>query len=305
MRNIIDNFREYEEKLNKSKKTIDIYIKEAELFIKNYNINSIEDLKVLEDTDFLTNIWLNDMIKQYSVATVNKKKASLSVFSAFLILQGIIKENKIKQIENLKNDAIKTDIYSDDDIEKMINYLNNKIKENNFSRKVDLKVYKMQKCIIDLLITTGLRISEVVKMRIKDFNLDKSNIFMVRGKCYNDKVSRKNAFTEQVAEELREYLKIREEIKITEGDEEYLFISPLNHKHISEDSVRKFVKRMHKEIGIEGTLHEFRRTKGSNLVAKGIEIEKVAKFLGHQNSSTTERFYVKNVESVVESLVNL
>ncbi|MGN1370688.1 MAG: tyrosine-type recombinase/integrase, partial [Candidatus Coprovivens sp.] len=60
-----------------------------------------------------------------------------------------------------------------------------------------------------------------------------------------------------------------------------------------------------KEIGIKGTLHEFRRTKGSNLVAKGIEIEKVAKFLGHQNSSTTERYYVKNVESVVESLVNL
>ena len=184
-------------------------------------------------------------------------------------------------------------------------YLDDKIEENNFGRKVDLKVYKMQRCIINILITTGLRISEVVKMKMDDFDLDNSNIFMVRGKGYKEKVSRKNAFTEEVANQLREYLEIRAEINIAECDKDYLFISPLNHKHITDNTVRRFVKRMFEILGIEGTLHEFRRTKGSNLIAKGIEIEKVSKFLGHQNIATTERFYVKNVNSVVEDLVNM
>lgn len=304
MMNIIQGFKKYQIKLNKSGKTVKTYVEYIEKFVKEYDI-TIENIEKLSDANFAKQFLEDELNKGLSPATINRHKNTISVFANYLILEDVIKVNKFKELSSVKNDAVKTDIYSDDDIEKMINYLDNKIKENNFSRKVDLKVYKMQRCIIDLLITTGLRISEVVKIRIKDFNLDESNIFMVRGKCYNDKVSRKNAFTEQVAEELREYLKIREEIKIAEGDEEYLFISPLNHKHITEDGIRRFVKRMFKEIEIEGTLHEFRRTKGSNLVAKGVEIEKIAKFLGHQNSSTTERFYVKNVESVVESLVNL
>ena len=112
-------------------------------------------------------------------------------------------------------------------------------------------------------------------------------------------------FTKEVANQLREYLEIRAEINIAEGDEDYLFISPLNHKHITDNTVRRFSKRMFEILGIEGTLHEFRRTKGSNLIAKGVEIEKVSKFLGHQNITTTERFYVKNVNSVVEDLVNM
>ena len=49
MKDIINGFREYQIKLNKSEKTIKAYVKEAELFIRNYNINSIEDFKILED----------------------------------------------------------------------------------------------------------------------------------------------------------------------------------------------------------------------------------------------------------------
>lgn len=304
MKDIINGFYEYNVKLNKSELTIKTYIENIEKFISDYNFTT-ENLDRLSSSEFIQE-WLNDQInKGYQPGTINKKKNIISVFANYLMLNDIIKSNKFKEMSAMRNDAVKTDIYTDEDINKMMKYLDDKIEENNFSRKVDLKVYKMQRCIINILITTGLRISEVVKMKMDDFDLDNSNIFMVRGKGYKEKVSRKNAFTEEVANQLREYLEIRAEINIAEGDEDYLFISPLNHKHITDNTVRRFVKRMFEVLGIEGTLHEFRRTKGSNLIAKGVKIEKVSKFLGHQNITTTERFYVKNVNSVVEDLVNM
>lgn len=304
MKDIINGFYEYNVKLNKSELTIKTYIENIEKFISDYNFTT-ENLDRLSSSEFIQE-WLNDQInKGYQPGTINKKKNIISVFANYLMLNDIIKSNKFKEMSAMRNDAVKTDIYTDEDINKMMKYLDDKIEENNFGRKVDLKVYKMQRCIINILITTGLRISEVVKMKMDDFDLDNSNIFMVRGKGYKEKVSRKNAFTEEVANQLREYLEIRAEINIAECDKDYLFISPLNHKHITDNTVRRFVKRMFEILGIEGTLHEFRRTKGSNLIAKGIEIEKVSKFLGHQNIATTERFYVKNVNSVVEDLVNM
>lgn len=304
MKDIINGFYEYNVKLNKSELTIKTYIENIEKFISDYNFTT-ENLDRLSSSEFIQE-WLNDQInKGYQPGTINKKKNIISVFANYLMLNDIIKSNKFKEMSAMRNDAVKTDIYTDEDINKMMKYLDDKIEENNFGRKVDLKVYKMQRCIINILITTGLRISEVVKMKMDDFDLDNSNIFMVRGKGYKEKVSRKNAFTEEVANQLREYLEIRAEINIAEGDEDYLFISPLNHKHITDNTVRRFVKRMFEVLGIEGTLHEFRRTKGSNLIAKGVKIEKVSKFLGHQNITTTERFYVKNVNSVVEDLVNM
>ena len=66
-----------------------------------------------------------------------------------------------------------------------------------------------------------------------------------------------------------------------------------------------FVKRMYKNIGINGTLHEFRHTKGSNLIAKGVEIEKVSKFLGHQSTKTTDKYYIHSTDKMLEDLSEL
>lgn len=304
MMNIVNSFIDYQGKLNKSKRTLDSYKDECRLFVERY-VQKHEDFKKLENTDFLINTWLVDMMKQYAPQTVNKKKIALSTFSNYLVMQNIISENKIKQVEKVENDVKKIDIYTDEEEEKMLSYLENKIKENKFQRKIDREVFIMQRCIIHLLMTSAMRISEVIKMKIEDINLDETNTFSIRGKGYNNKVSRKNSFNETVAKELREYLEIRRRIQIAEGDEEFLFVSPLSKKHITEKSVRKFVKKMQDDLGIVGTIHEFRHTKCSKLIEKGVDVEKVALYAGHANSNTTKRYYIKSTESELEEMANL
>ena len=304
MKKIIESFLDYQTKLNKSELTIKSYVQEIELFIDEFDVKSADELRNLSDLDFLMNEWLEKMTKKYAPQTVNKKQICLSAFSNYLVLKNIIPTNEIKKINKVKNDIKKIDIYTDEEINTIFNYLENKIKEDKFKRKVDREVFKMQRCIIKLLYTSGMRISEVVKMRLVDIDIENTNSFNIRGKGYNDKVSRKNSFNNKVAEELKEYLEIRKTINIKEGDE-FLFISPLNKKHINEQTVRMFVRRMFEELGIKGTLHEFRHTKGSMLVEKGVDIEKVALFLGHANSDTTKRFYVKSTDKEMEELANL
>ena len=304
MKDIINGFREHQIKLNKSEKTIKTYVEYIEKFIKEYDI-TVENIEMLSSSDFAKQFLENELAKGFAPGTINRKKNTISVFSNYLIFLNMIPENKFKQLSSVKDDHKKIDVYTDEQLEKMLDYLDNKITENNFQRKVDLKVWKMQRCIIHLLMTSGMRISEVVKMRINDFDLSNGNAYAIRGKGFNGNISRKNAFNKEVAEELKDYLKIRSEIKIAEGDEEFLFISPLNKKHINEQTVRMFVKRMFKEIGIEGTLHEYRHTKATDLINKGIDVKKVSLFLGHANQNTTERYYIKGNDDTMEELANL
>lgn len=304
MKDIINGFREHQIKLNKSEKTIKTYVEYIENFIKEYDI-TVENIEMLSSSDFAKQFIDNELAKGFAPGTINRKKNTISVFSNYLMFLNMIPENKFKQLSSVKDDHKKVDVYTDEQLEKMLDYLDNKITENNFQRKVDLKVWKMQRCIIHLLMTSGMRISEVVKMRINDFDLSNGNAYAIRGKGFNGNISRKNAFNKEVAEELKDYLKIRSEIKIAEGDEEFLFISPLNKKHINEQTVRMFVKRMFKEIGIEGTLHEYRHTKATDLINKGIDVKKVSLFLGHANQNTTERYYIKGNDDTMEELANL
>lgn len=306
MINIIDNFRNYEMKLNKSEKTIDIYAKEVELFIKNYNINSIEDLKVLEDTDFLTNIWLNDMIKQYSVATVNKKKASLSVFSAYLVLQDIIKENKIKQIENLKNDNKKIDVYTDEDIKKIFDYMKNKIDENQFQRHIDKTVYFTNMVAIKLMSSCALRVDELCSIQINDLNMETRKL-NIRGKGSKGEISRFNKLNKEVTELVKQYLELRNEIKIKKENEQYLFISAISKSKITTSSIRKFITRIlnELEISISSKCHAFRHQRATELIAKGVNVKAVSLYLGHSSEKVTEHYYIHQDEKVMDDLCEL
>ena len=306
MKDIINNFRCYEEKLNKSKKSIDAYVKEVELFIKNYNINSIEDLKVLEDTDFLTNIWLNDMIKQYSVATVNKKKASLSVFSSYLLLQDIIKENKIKQIENLKNDNHKIDVYTDEDIQRIFDYMKNKIDENRFQRHIDKTVYFTNMVAIKLMSSCALRVDELCSIQINDLNTETRKV-EIRGKGGKGEITRFNKLNKETTELVKQYLELRNEIKIKEGNEQYLFISAISKSKITTSSIRKFIKKILDELNIEtlSPCHSFRHQKATELIAKGANVKAVSLYLGHSSEKVTEQYYIHSDEKVIDDLCEL
>ena len=303
MKNLLEKFRNYEEKLNKSDKTIKVYVKEVNYFLDKYNLNSIESLKIMEEKDFWSN-WLEDMTNEYQPNTIVKKKTALSVFSDFLIFQDIISVNKVKQLQNVKNDNKKIEVYSDDEVERIFNYMENKIKENNFKRKIDKDVYFMNMVAIKLLYKNALRVCEAVSIEMNDFNLDKSNKFYIHGKGGHGNITRFNSFSKDMIEQINKCLEIRSNIRIKEGNEQYFFISPISKSKITEDSLRKFLRNILKELEIEysSPCHDFRHTRATELISKGKEVKSVSLFLGHANVKTTERYYIHQDEEMMEEL---
>ena len=301
---LINNFIEYEQKLNRSDKTLKLYKTEINLFIKRYNISSINDLKLLENIDFLTNTWIEDMKKEYEPSTINKKKIPLSVFSNYLVLQGITQENKIKSISNIKSDNKKIEVYTDKEIKDIFNLLDKRyIKENNILTK---NINLMYKAIFNILYNLALRNEEVTRIKISDINWENGLIY-VRCKGGNGEITNKSKMNKETLDIIKQWLQIRNNINIKEGYEDILFISPKSKKGLTTEAIRKHFKEVKKELGINDgkMIHTLRHTKASNLISKGVEIKKVSMFLHHASQNTTEKYYIHNTEQVLEELSEL
>ena len=306
MLNIIKGFKQYNVNLKKSQNTIDNYMIELNTFLKDFNINSIEDIKQLQEKDFI-NSWLIEMNnKGYASKTINKKKNVLSVFSSYLILEDIIKENKFKQLSNINDNNNKIDIYTNEEIKKIYNYMEEKIREDKFQRKIDKDVYKTNLTAIKLMSACALRINELSKIRLSDIDLENGRI-LIRGKGHKGEVSRFNKVNKEVLKSINEYLEIRNKINIKEESQEFLFISPISKNNITNESIRNFIKKINKELGIitSSPCHAFRHNKATELIAKGADVKKVSLYLGHTSQNTTERYYIHQDIDTIEELSEL
>ena len=301
MNNLLEKFKNYEEKLNKSDKTIKVYVKEVNYFLDKYNLNSIESLNIMEEKDFWSK-WLEDMTNEYQPNTIVKKKTALSVFSDFLIFQDIISTNKVKQLQNVKNDNKKIEVYSTNDKERILNLLEEKCSRNT-QRKIDQKVNVMYKAIFHIFFNLALRNEEVTNIRISDVDWETGSMY-VRCKGHKGEISHKSKMNKETLSIVKEWLEVRNNII---SNEDYLFISPLSKKQISTDAIRKQMRLLQQELNIEGDLmiHSIRHTRISELVTKGADIKKVSMFAHHSSQKTTERFYCHDTEEMLDELCEL
>lgn len=306
MKNIINEFKKYNESLNKSEKTISSYALEIELFVKEYNLNSIEDLKILNEVEFVDK-WVENMNKKgIAVSTINKKKNAISVFCNYLVYKNIIESNKFKELGSFKNDSVKVDIYSDEDTEQIISYIENKIDENKFERHIDKDVYFTNLVAIKLMNSCALRVNELCSIQLNDIDLNAKRI-EIRGKGGKGEITRFNKLNNKMVEMINKYLEIRNKIEIKKENEQYLFISAISKSKITTAGIRKFIKKVLEELNIKisSPCHGFRHYRASELISKGANVKSVSLYLGHSSEKTTERYYIRPMEKTMEDLSEL
>ena len=139
--------------------------------------------------------------------------------------------------------------------------------------------------MIDFLLSTGIRVGELVRLNIGDIDFAEREC-VVYGK--GDK-ERKAYFDAKTKIHLLNYIESR-----TDGNET-LFVS-LNkpHNRLTESGVELRLREMGKKLGVEKVHpHKFRRTMATRAIEKGMPIEQVQKILGHEKIDTTLRYYVK------------
>jgi len=134
--------------------------------------------------------------------------------------------------------------------------------------------------IISLLYSSGLRVSEVVNLKVKDLSLSDMTLIVREGKGKKDRLT---IFSEKLKEQLKEFIEDKEP-----GD--YLFPSGQNpQEKLSIRTVQVIFKRAVYLAGIkkDPSCHDLRHSFATHLLENGTDIRYIQVLLGHKNLSTT------------------
>lgn len=215
----------------------------------------------------------------YEVNTINKKINSLQSFNQFLM----DKEYLTEQIVDLKKDKVKVavgseqevEVFTDAEIEKLLFYVQSE------------EVTSRDRLIILMLLYTGVRVSELVNVKLKDIDVLAMNLTVAWGKGGK---RREVPLKGEVIEAIKEYLEgERKDNKF--ADSEYLILTNRSAK-MDRDAVNRLLNRMESKLNIRIHPHKFRHTFCTRLLKRGVELTTVAKLAGHASIQTTASFYI-------------
>lgn len=141
-------------------------------------------------------------------------------------------------------------------------------------------------CIIEVLYSCGLRISELTGLQISDLFLDEGFI-RVHGKGSKERLV---PISPKAINELRTWLEIRSHFNVKSGYEDHVFISRTRGKALSRISLFVFIQQYAAQAGIEKEIspHTFRHSFATHLLMGGANLRAIQEMLGHECLDTTE-----------------
>lgn len=274
----------------KAAKTIESYVNDVKGF-QLYLQEKLKDIPVLSRFSFVQ--YKEHLIKEgYAVSTINKKINSLKVYNDFLRTKGILRETYIR----LKRDRIKiaagseatVDALSEEQVEQLLFYVENWT-----------KVSTRNKLIVYLLLYTGVRVSELVGIKIADIDFLTSQLAVI-GKGGK---RRNIGLRQDVLQLVRDYMK-EERSGSNFRHSDYLLVSQRAEK-MHRDAVRDWLAKVSKELGFKLYAHLFRHTFCTRLLKKGVDLTTVSKLAGHSTVNMTARFYIQTTKQEKMDAVNL
>ena len=285
---------EFEEALvadGKATKTLESYVGDIRAFLQWLELKGntfTGNLKRFHVTSYR-----NYLVQEaYEVNTINKKINSLQSFNQFLI----DKEYLTEQIVDLKKDKVKVaagsegevEVFTDAEIEQLLFYIQSE------------EVTARDRLIILMLLYTGVRVSELVNVKLKDVDVLAMNLTVVWGKGGK---RREVPLKGEVIDAVREYLEGERKNNKFAGSE-YLILTNRSAK-MDRDAVNRLLNRMESKLDIRMHPHKFRHTFCTRLLKRGVELTTVAKLAGHSSIQTTAKFYINTSQNDKRNAVEL
>lgn len=145
------------------------------------------------------------------------------------------------------------------------------------------------KLILTLLYSSGLRVSELVKLIVKDIDFEERTI-LIRGKGDKDRVV---LFDKDTKGMIQEYLDLRT------IDSKYLFTNRNGH-HLTPRYIQIMIKKYGKKAGIKKkvTPHVLRHFYATHLLKNGVDIRVIQQLLGHSSLSTTQIYTSVDMDTI-------
>ena len=246
------------------------------------NINKMLDTVNLPINEITTEI-LRNYLSDYKsnsnagMVTIDNIRRTLSSFFAWLENEDYIVKSPVRKIHKVKTTRRVKETLTDENLEKL---------RDTCSNVKDL-------AILELLISTGMRVGELIRLNISDINFQERSC-IVLGKGNSE---REVYFSAKSKMYIKKYLETRTD------NNEALFVSlikPYNRLGIS--GVEILIRNLGREANINKVHpHKFRRTMATMAIDKGMPIEQVQKLLGHIKIDTTMEYAMVNQNNVKNS----
>ncbi len=258
---------------NYSLYTIQAYNGDLNVFYNFLNENNVNNIKKI-DYNLMRKYLINLNNKNYSSKTINRNISTLRGFFNYFQSIGIIKNNPLLLISNPKTTK-KLPIYlHQEELQKILD-----IPDKN--APLGYRNY----LIIELLYSTGIRVGELVNIKIKDINISNQTI-KILGKGSKERYV---IFGDVLKDAMNEYLLYYRPMLLKEKSSEFLLLNK-NGTSLSDRGVRLIIDNIVRHSSVEKNIspHVIRHTFATHMLNAGADLKIVQELLGHSNLSTTQ-----------------
>ena len=269
----IDRFIEYlKYQRNYSDFTCNNYNKdlnEYNSFILSNKIN-YKNMDYNEAIEYV--IYLNK--KNDAKSTISRKLSSLRTFYKYLVLNNKVESNPFLLVSSPKKEKRIPKFINYNNMEEILNVPNIKTKEG-----------QRERVILEVLYASGVRVSELVNIKLKDIDFSNKNI-LILGKGSKERLV---SFGDYALEYINLYLKEGRNLLLDGVKSDYLIVGKKSEKLTTrrvEQIIDDIIKRTSIKLNI--TPHMFRHTFATHLLDNGCDLLVVQELLGHASLSSTE-----------------
>lgn len=260
--------------------------------ISAYNTDLRQLTEFLQEKEKLNEITRYDLrnyltsLSQLKPKSIRRKIASAKALFNFLEFEDRITSNPFRKMRmRIKEDKKLPSVMSTKEITKILQKAYSQkpaAKENSYSFFEALR----NSIVIELLFSTGARVSEIAGLQIEHVHLESGGI-LIRGKGRKERMVH-ICNSEPIALLKKYHALVKEKMKAAGG---YFLVNRFNKK-LSDQSIRNIVKKLVDKAGINRriTPHVFRHTFATLLLEKDVDIRYIQHLLGHSSIMTTQLY---------------
>lgn len=200
--------------------------------------------------------------------------SGIKSFFRYLKLDGYIDEDPASQLEMPQTGRHLPEVLTVEEIDAMLSSINLSTAEGQRNR-----------AILEVLYSCGLRVSELVGLRLSQLYLQDEYI-CVEGKGNKQRLV---PISQQAVREIEQYMADRVTLDIKSGEEDYLFLNRRG-RHLSRVMVFYIVRDACERCGIKKSVspHTLRHSFATHLLENGANLRAIQQMLGHESITTTE-----------------
>lgn len=256
--------------------------KYIEFIVKNYKITDPQDIEVDHLKKYIESLHR----KKIEPSSQSRKLSAIKSFHKFLLKEKYVSNNIVSAIDLPKQTKKLPTVLSIEEVDLLLNTLN-----------TDTPLESRNKAMIELTYASGLRVTELVSLKLSDLHLD-AGFVQIHGKGNKERIV---PVGEIAIDSLNYYLQ-NSRVQLIKRHNDFVFVNGRDGGPMTRQAFFLIIKDKVKQAGIKKEIspHKLRHSFASHLLKNGVDLRLIQELLGHEDISTTERYTHLQNEDMIQ-----